>query len=183
MRNRRSIRPVHRDDAAAIAAIYRPIVETTAISFETVAPTEQEIERRIKAITARYPWLVAEEDGKAIGYVYAGSHHERAAYRWSVDTTVYLAEASRGKGLGKRLCTELLGILRSLGYVSAYAGVTLPNVGSVALHESLGFTPIGSFRNAGYKFDRWHHVGYWHLALCAPPKRPDEPRLWPDASQ
>ena len=173
-----SIRAVRLDDAAAIAAIYRPIVETTAISFETVAPDAQEIERRITTTTARYPWLVAEEDGRAIGYVYAGSHHDRAAYRWSVDTTVYLAESARGRGLGKRMYTELFALLRSLGYVTAYAGVTLPNVGSVTLHERMGFTAIGTFRNAGYKFERWHDVGYWHLALCAPPDHPEEPRLW-----
>jgi phosphinothricin acetyltransferase len=165
-------------DAAAVQRIYAPIVERTAISFELVAPTVPEVADRIRAVTRSLPWLVAEEAGVVVGYAYAGPHSERGAYRWSVDVSIYLAEEARGRGIGTALYGSLFDELRSLGYVSAYAGVTLPNAASVGLHESIGFAAIGTFPNAGFKFDAWHTVGWWYLALQPAPRAPREPSAW-----
>jgi L-amino acid N-acyltransferase YncA len=173
------VRAANESDAAAVQRIYAPIVERTAISFEVVAPSVAEVGDRIAAVTRSLPWLVAEEAGVVVGYAYAGRHAERAAYRWSVDVSIYLAEGARGRRIGTRLYGSLFDELRHLGYVSAYAGVTLPNAASVALHESMGFAAIGTFPNAGFKFDAWHTVGWWYLALQPTPRAPREPSAGP----
>jgi len=172
------VRAANADDAAAVQSIYAPIVERTAISFELAPPTVAEVERRIRATTQRLPWLVAAIDGDVVGYAYAGPHAERAAYRWSVDVSIYVAEAARAQRIGTVLYTSLLDEIRWLGYVSAFAGITLPNVPSVGLHESMGFGAIGTFPNAGFKFDTWHTVGWWYLALRPAPPAPPEPSVW-----
>jgi phosphinothricin acetyltransferase len=163
------------DDAAAVADIYRPIVGSTPISFETEPPDEHEMRRRIEGTLAAYPWLVYEHLGNVVGYAYAGSHRARAAYRWSVDTTVYVHSDFRRRGAGRALYTSLFRILAAQGFFSAYAGITLPNASSVALHEAAGFQPVGVYRNAGYKLGRWHDVSWWQRALQAPAPRPPEP--------
>jgi phosphinothricin acetyltransferase len=165
-------------DARAVQQIYAPIVERTVISFEDVPPDAPEIARRIEATTRTLPWLVAERDREVVAYTYAGRHAERAAYRWSVDVSVYVGEGARRSGVGTLLYTRLFDELRGSGYVSAYAGITLPNEASARLHESLGFAAIGAFPNAGFKFGAWHTVGWWHLALQAAPESPPEPRMW-----
>jgi phosphinothricin acetyltransferase len=172
------VRAANESDAAAVQRIYAPIVERTATSFELVAPTVAEIAERIRAVTQSLPWLVAESSDGIVGYAYASRHAERAAYRWSVDVSIYVAESARGQRVGTQLYAALLDQLRGLGYVSAYAGVTLPNAASVALHESVGFTAIGTFPNAGFKFDKWHTVGWWYLALQPEPRAPQEPSVW-----
>ena len=177
------LRAANEADAAAVQRIYAPIVEHTVISFELVAPTVAEITDRIRTVTSSLPWLVAERDGKVVGYAYAARHAERAAYRWSVDVSIYLAESARGQGIGTRLYTALFDELRRLGYVSAYAGITLPNAASIGLHESLGFVTVGAFPNAGFKFDAWHTVGWMYLALQAAPPAPREPSAWPEAAR
>ena len=106
---------------------------------------------RIERTLARLPWLVIESDGELIGYVYAGAHNPRAAYQWSVSTAVYVREDHRGKGLGKAMYCSLFNALRLQGFYNAFAGITLPNSGSVALHRSVGFEPVGIYRNVGYK--------------------------------
>ncbi|MGE0879862.1 MAG: arsinothricin resistance N-acetyltransferase ArsN1 family B [Acidimicrobiia bacterium] len=171
-----AIRPVDPADAAAIRDIYAPIVEDTAISFEIEVPSVAEISARITAITATYPWFVAvsAQDAGVIGYVYASAHHARAAYRWSVDVTVYIHGDWRGRNVGRQLCTTLFDALREQGFVMAYAGITLPNAGSVGLHEAMGFEPVGTFRQAGYKLGAWHDVGYWQLQLTPLPRAPRE---------
>jgi len=156
-------------------AIYAPVVEETVISFELVAPTVVEFGERIRAVTTHFPWLAAVGDGAVIGYAYASRHADRAAYRWSVDVSVYIATDWRGRGVGTALYRALFEELRSLGYVSAYAGITLPNPASVSVHEKLGFGHIGRFPNAGFKHGSWHDVGWWHLALQPPPADPAEP--------
>jgi phosphinothricin acetyltransferase len=152
------------DDGAAVAAIYRPVVAATAISFETILPDGDEMARRIDETLRSYPWLVCDVDGHLAGYAYATRHRVRGAYQWSVDTSVYIAEAYRRRHIGRGLYTSLFAILSAQGYFNAFAGIALPNQASVALHEAMGFEPIGICR-VGYKLDRWHDVGWWQLIL------------------
>lgn len=170
-------------DAADIQAIYAPVVCDTVISFEYEEPTVAEMARRIARIMPHLPWLVwVERDGegagadRVVGYAYAGAHSERAAYQWSVDLTAYIHAEWRGRGVGKALYAALLDILRELGYVNIYAGITLPNAASVALHESIGMQPVGVYRRVGYKFGAWHDVGWWSGELQPPPDAPTAPR-------
>jgi L-amino acid N-acyltransferase YncA len=152
-------------DAAAIQRIYAPIVAETAISFEEVPPTVEEMAGRIASTLQTHPYLVAVDGGKVRGYVYASAHAERAAYRHSVNTTVYIAPEARRTGVGRSLYVELLAELKRRGFHAAFAGITLPNPGSVALHELVGFSPLGIYREVGFKFDRWHDVGWWQRLL------------------
>lgn len=165
-------------DAVAIQGIYAPIVSTTAISFEETPPSAEEIAQRIATTLQTYPYLVAEEGGEIKGYAYASQHRARAAYRWAVDVTVYIAESARRQGVGRELYETLLPILEKQRFRAAYAGIAQPNEGSVGLHESLGFTHIGTYPEVGFKLGKWHDVGYWRLGLCqATP--PLEPILFP----
>ena len=173
-----TVRGVVVDDAEAIQAIYRPIVETTHISFELVAPSVKEMSQRIAEVTATLPWLVATHERRVLGYAYAAPHSERGAYRWAVDTSIYLADDARGQGIGTRLYGQLLDHLRTLGYVSAFAGIALPNQASVALHQRAGFTAVGSFPVAGFKLGRWIDVSLWRCSLTETPISPDAPRTW-----
>lgn len=159
------IRPAKRDDAPALLEIYRPFVTDAAVSFELEPPSVTEFEERIARALGQWAWLVAEDAGGTVGYAYATSHRSRGAYRWSVETSAYVHADHRGQGLGKQLYRALLPILADLGYCSAYAGIALPNDASVALHQSLGFTHVGVFRRAGWKFGRWHDVSWWQLSL------------------
>ncbi len=165
-------------DAASIAAIYAPFCsDASVVSFETTAPDATELAARIANTTRQYPWLVAETpDGTIAGYVYATSHRERAAYRWSVNVTAYLHENFRGRGLGKKLYAALFALLRAQGYYGAFAGVTLPNPASIALHRSLGFTLVGTYRNVGFKAGAWRNVSWFHLELQPLAPAPAEPR-------
>jgi L-amino acid N-acyltransferase YncA len=160
------------DDAAAVAAVYRPYVASTPISLEIDPPDENEMRRRMHATLTAYPWLVCEQRGELVGYAYGGQHGSRAGYRWSVDTSVYIHSSFHRRGVGRGLYTSLFRILAAQGFVSAYAGVTLPNPGSVAIHESFGFRPVGVYRNAGFKAGTWYDVGWWQRALQAPPASP-----------
>jgi L-amino acid N-acyltransferase YncA len=162
-------------DAAGVHAIYAPLVRDTAISFETDPPSVEEMSRRIGAISERLPWLVCSDDGAVLGYVYASRHRERAAYRWSVDVTVYIHERARRGGVGHALYSTLLALLAVQGYHRAYAGITLPNAGSVGLHEAEGFTPIGVYPAVGFKLGDWHDVGWWQRTLRPPARNPAEP--------
>lgn len=152
-------------DAADIARIYAPIVNATIISFEEVAPTADEMAKRIAKTLVKFPWLVAEEDGIVLGYAYAGAHRERAGYRWSCDSTVYLAEAARGKGLGRALYARLFEMLRESGYYNVFAGVGLPNDASVGLHRAMGFELVGVYKNVGFKLGRWVDTAWFQLPL------------------
>ena len=159
------IRLADERDAAAIAAIYRPVVEDTAISFETIAPDQQEIALRVADTLRTYPWLVCDRDGQIAGYAYASKHRVRAAYQWSVDTSAYVAPEFWRQGVGGGLYRSLFAILAAQGFVNAYAGIALPNPASVGLHESVGFRPVGVYRSVGYKLGAWHDVGWWELRL------------------
>ncbi|MGH3827076.1 MAG: GNAT family N-acetyltransferase, partial [Pseudonocardiaceae bacterium] len=166
-----------RADAAAICAVYRPIVNDTVISFEETAPDAAEIGRRMLA-RPRLPWLVADDGGRVIGYAYASRHQRRAAYRWSAESSVYLDPEYRSRGVGRLLYERVIVEVRELGHVSLFAGITLPNAASVALHEAVGFEALGVFRRAGYKHGAWHDVGWWRRSLRDPPVPPPEPRQW-----
>jgi L-amino acid N-acyltransferase YncA len=171
------IRPADVPDAAGIAAVYRPYVTDSVASFEAVAPDGAEMARRMVS-APRLPWFVACRDGAVVGYAYAGPHRARAAYRWSVDCSVYLTADERGAGTGRALYERLLPELTELGHVTAFAGIALPNPASVRLHEALGFTPVGVHRGTGFKAGRWHDVGWWQLLLRELPATPAEPRAW-----
>jgi L-amino acid N-acyltransferase YncA len=165
MRSSSGIRLATEHDAPAIAAIYRPIVETTAISFETEPPDEHEMRRRIAETLTNYPWLVFERGSEIAGFAYASRHRAREAYRWSVDTSAYVDERFRRQGIAHGLYISLFAILSAQGFVNAYAGIALPNPASVALHERVGFTPVGVYRQAGYKLGAWRDVGWWQRRL------------------
>ncbi len=162
-------------DAAAVAAIYAPYVRDTAISFETEPPDAAEMGRRIATVGERYPWLVAADAAGLLGYVYAGEHRVRAAYRWDADVAVYLEPRAHRRGIGSALYRQLFALLRAQGYVNAYAGISLPNAASVGLHEALGFEPVGVYRGVGHKHGAWHDVGWWGLRLQPQPAQPAEP--------
>jgi L-amino acid N-acyltransferase YncA len=164
-------------DAADCAAIYAPSVTHGVASLEEVAPDAAELGRRIAEVMARYPWLVAELDGVVAGYAYAGQHRARAAYRWSADVTVYVSGAHHRHGVGRALYGRLFERLAQLGYYEACAGITLPNDASVGLHESLGFRPVGVYRNIAFKFGSWRDVGWWQKTLRPP--APDAPPAEP----
>lgn len=160
-----TIRMANVADAAAVQAIYAPIVEGTAISFEEVPPSIAEMGERIATTLRGYPYLIAERNGEVIGYAYASQHRSRAAYRWSVDVTVYIADQVQRTGVGRALYSRLIAELTERGFHAAFAGIALPNPGSVALHESMGFTPLGIYREVGQKFGQWHDVGWWQRLL------------------
>jgi L-amino acid N-acyltransferase YncA len=170
------------DDAAACAAIYRPYVEGTAVSFELAAPDEAEMRTRIERVLARTPWVVVELDGVVRGYAYGTRHRERAAYDWTVETTVYVDDAFRGRGLGRAAMSALLDVLRRQGFHLAVAGITQPNPGSDGLHRSLGFGRIGEFPAIGWKLGTWHGVEWFGLELGGPSSAPTPIRPVADAA-
>lgn len=133
------IRVARPEDAEEIQIIYAPIVLNTAISFEEAVPSVEQMRERISTTLQTYPYLVAVREGRVVGYAYASQHRARAAYRWAVDVTVYVAEGQRRSGIARQLYDVLLPVLKRLGYRSAYAGIALPNEGSIGLHERLGF--------------------------------------------
>ena len=169
------IRLARESDAPAIRDIYAPIVARTAISFETEPPSAGEMRGRIAKTLPDFPWLIREDGGAVLGYAYAGQHRTRAAYRWSVDVTIYVAEDARRSGVGRSLYEPLLAMLARQGFQAAFAGITLPNAGSVGLHEAVGFTFVGSFREVGFKLGAWHDVGWWQRPLGPPARNPAEP--------
>ena len=175
------VRDARGDDAAAIAAIYAPVVRDTPISFELEPPDAAAMRQRVLDTLERRPWLVCEREGEVVGYAYAASHRERAAYQWCVETSVYIAESARRQGVGRALYAALLPLLARQGYVHAYAGITLPNPASVGLHEALGFRPIGVYKAIGFKLGAWHDVGWWDLTLPARalPAQPAAPVPYP----
>ena len=160
-----SVRSAHVEDARALLAIYAPFVENTAISFELSPPSVDEFAARITKYVNEWAWLVAEEQGQILGYAYGSPHRERPAYRWSVETSAYVAPVAHRRGIATLIYRKLLAELSQKGYYNAYAGIALPNEASVALHRSIGFAPIGVFPSIGYKFDKWHDVAWLHRRL------------------
>jgi len=152
-------------DADALRAIYAPYVEQSTVSFETEVPSPPEFAARVARYAAGWACLVAERDGQVLGYAYGSPHRERAAYRWSVETSVYIAPQAQRQGLGRALYAQLLPMLRDRGFANAYAGVALPNDASVGLHRAVGFTDIGCFPRVGWKHGAWHDVAWFHQTL------------------
>jgi len=162
-------------DAVAIAAIYDPIVANTTISFEETPPGPDEMRRRIVAAGDRYPWLALERDGSLAGYVSASQHRARAAYRWSVDVSAYVAPSAQ-RSVARRLYVVLLELLAMQGFQSAYAGVALPNEASMRLHRNVGFKDVGTYHGVGFKFGTWHDVTWLERDLHSDGSAPVEPR-------
>src|SRR5262249_46327950 len=151
-------------------------VQSTLISFEVDPPSEDEIRWRIQHTLPAHPWIVCDHDGDVAGYAYATQHRVRAGYLWSVDTSVYVHPDERGQGIGRALYTSLIPVLTAQGYFNAFAGIALPNAGSVGLHEAVGFRAVGVYRNVGYKLGAWADVGWWQLEL-QPVVDPPQPPL------
>ena len=167
-------------DAAGIHAIYTPVVRDTFVSFELEPPTEAQLAQRVAATLRRFPWLV-EEDGDGIaGYAYACEHRERLAYQWSVDVSCYVHPRARRRGVGKSLYQALLCVLEVQGFRNAFAGIALPNAASVALHESVGFTLLGHYRNVGFKNGAWRDTGWFQCPIGELAAHPPVPRAIPE---
>ncbi len=160
-----SIRNASTRDAAAIAGIYNPFVSNSVVTFEEEPLSVDAMAERISTVTAGYPWVVAEKDSAIVGYAYASRFDVRAAYRYSVETTVYVDPAHAGRGTGSKLYRALLDDLILRETRCAIARIALPNDQSVALHEKFGFVKVAELREIGYKLDRWVDVGYWELLL------------------
>lgn len=159
------IRPVRAEDAEAIAKIYSVYVENTAISFEAQAPDAAEMRRRISEYTAIYPWLIFERDGKVLGYAYSHRYHERAAFNWVCEASVYIDEQYRGQGIGKALYKALFAILNLMGIKAVYAAIEGSNSVSIAMHMAMGFSQFAVFSNTGYKLGQWHDIVWLELEL------------------
>lgn len=163
-------------DAAACAAIYAPFVAHTSVSFEEHPPDAAAMAERMASTTRTHPWIVAEAGGEIVGYAYASSHRVRPAYRWAADVGIYVHADHRGQGVGRALYGVLLDLLGRQGFHTACAGITLPNPASVALHEAVGFEPVGVYRQIGFKAGAWHDVSWWQRRLTEPgPQAPAPP--------
>lgn len=163
-------------DGAAVAAIYGHYVLQDATSFELSPPDGAEMASRIDGLQRHYPWLVAEDAGDVIGYAYAAPHRTRPGYRWSVEVSVYVSRDRHRGRVGRALYSALFEVLALQGFANAYAGVTLPNVASVAFHEAMGFRPVGTYRKVGFKSGQWHDVAWFALDLAPHLEDPAEPR-------
>lgn len=171
-----TFRPATAEDANQILEIYAPVVRATSISFEETPPSEAEMRARIEKLTRSHPWIVATDlKSQVVGYAYASPHRERAAYRWSVDVSVYVRDGYRGEGIGTQLYARLIEVLKQQNFFRAFAGISLPNESSIKLHEKVGFRHLGTYKNVGHKFGKWHDVGWWELALRSPELGPTEP--------
>ncbi len=159
------IRPATAADAEQICDIYNHYVRDTVVTFEESPVAAAEMAQRIADITARLPWLVWESDGVVLGYAYASPWKVRAAYRRSVEASIYLAPQATGRGIGTALYEAIIRDVRGRGIHCVIGGAALPNAASVALHERLGFEKVAQFRQVGFKFGRWIDVAYWELLL------------------
>lgn len=155
------IRRVELNDIESICDIYNYYIEKSTITFEEIAVSADEMKNRIKKVSMEYPWLVCEIDGKIVGYAYGSKWKARGAYRYSVESTVYVDVNYKGKGIGASLYKDLLKELRHMGFHSVIGGIALPNPASIALHEKLGFKKVAQFEEVGYKHQKWIDVGYW----------------------
>lgn len=178
------IRLTTAEDAAAIAAIYAPYVTDTPISFEEVAPGAEEMAQRMAGDgRGLHPWLAAEADGRVIGFASSSAFRARPAYRWTVETGVYLAPEAQGRGLGRALMEHMLDLLTRQGFTSVVAGITLPNAASVALHEKLGFSPCATYRETGFKLGEWRTVQVFARDLAPRLIPPRELRAFSDCGE
>ena len=165
-------------DGDAVAALYAPYVRETSITFEYDVPTAQDFGQRIETVLKLAPWLLAVETQpggeRLLGYAYGGTWRTRVAYRWVIETAIYVDNRQHRRGIGRALYGALLDLLRVQGFCRAVGGITLPNDGSVGLHEALGFKLAGTFPKCGFKQGTWWDVGFWDLELQPHPKEPKE---------
>lgn len=191
MSNDMHIRMARLTDAEALRSIYAPYVEKTAISFEYAPPSRQEFSRRMEGILTQYPYLVAEHEGRIVGYAYASSFKDRAAYAWAAELTVYVDETMHRRGIGKTLYAALEKVLAAQNILNAYACIAYPEEDdeylsntSVSFHQALGYRLIAEFSRCGYKFHRWYNVVWMekflgqHVAEQAPVKSIHEVRAF-----
>lgn len=173
------IRPFRIEDSSSILEIYAPFITNGGVSFETTVPPLPDFEIRLKTIAAKYPFLVAEIDHKVAGYAYAGLHRDRDAYKWIVETSVYLHPDFRKQGLGEQLYQQLFDILQQRNFVWAYAGITQPNESSMALHTKMGFSVFATYLNAGWKNGQWYDVVWLRKPVNQASSPPPEPIFGP----
>jgi L-amino acid N-acyltransferase YncA len=183
MDNHYNIRLVTETDVNGILEIYKPYVINTAITFEYEVPSPDEYLQRIKTNTTEYPWLVCLQDGKIVGYTYAGKHRYRKAYQWSPESTIYLDSEIHGRGIARILYETLFSILRLQGYFNVYAAAILENDRSVFFHRALGFEEIGIFKKVGYKLGNWHDTAWFQLTLAAHTDNPTNPKKINDVTE
>ena len=172
-----TIRLANESDALKMLAIYAPVVRETSISFEIEPPSETEFQGRIKNYQQQMPCLVCQINSELLGYAYATPYRTRAAYQWSVESSVYVNVEHRRKGVAKALYSSLFQLLQLQGFYNVFAAIALPNPASVAVHEAVGFSPVGVFCRVGYKFSEWHDVGWWQLSLQQEQPLPVNPPL------
>ena len=173
MQGKWSIREAKLEDAAELLAIYAPYVEKSSITFEYTVPSVAEFAERMQQVQQRYPYLVAEQDGKLLGYVYAGPFHERAAYDWAVETSLYVRQGVRRTGIGTALYAALETCLQEQGILNLNACIAYPeeekapylSLDSVRFHEKMGYQMVGLFHSCGYKFQRWYHMVWMEKAI------------------
>lgn len=176
-----TIERVTEQDGTELLEIYGPYVRETAISFEYQVPTEEEFRQRIRSISAKYPYIKAVENGRILGYAYAGAFKQRSAYDWAVETTIYVRRDCRGRGVGRGLYEALEGSLKDMGICNLNACIAytdredahLTN-GSRYFHEKLGYRLVGTFHRCGYKFGCWYDM-IWMEKLIAPHKENQPP--------
>ena len=166
------------EDAPAMLAIYAPYVENTSITFEYVPPTVEEFTRRVEAVLPQYPWLVCEADGEIAGYCYAAAHHERAAFQWDAELSVYVDSRFHRQGIASRLLRCMLALLTAQGYYRLYSLITVPNPGSVGFHEAHGFYHIATYPATGYKLGEWHDMIVMERPLRQLQENPVPPVSW-----
>jgi phosphinothricin acetyltransferase len=173
-----AVRPATPEDAAEIAAIYKPYVEGATVSFELKAPDERTMRARMTASDGYYPWLVVTEGegGAVLGYAYATKFRDRPAYRYVVETAIYVSGPVQGQGVGRLLYPALINTLRAQGFVQAVSVISLPNDYTIGLHEAAGFRRQGVLRELGFKQGRWIDVGFWQRELNDAAIPPAEPK-------
>ncbi len=159
------IRKAKISDATQIASIYNYYVTNTIVTFEMVPILDRIMADKINKTIKKYPWLVFEENGQILGYAYATDWKPRGAYKYTVESTIYLRNNQNGKGIGSKLYAELISQLRTLKLHSVIGGIGQPNEASIALHEKFGFQKIAHFKEVGFKFDKWVDVAYWQLII------------------
>ena len=173
-----TIRTAHPDDAAGVHDVYAPFVRDSPVTFRTEVPSVAAVAEEIseKRTADAYPWYVATVSDQVVGYAYASRLRDRAAYRWTAETSVYVAPDSHHTGIGTRLYDRLLGTLRRQGYCSAYAAIATPNPESIGFHEDHGFDRVGTFPESGFKRGEWHDVVWYHRRLRDPDGEPAAPK-------
>ena len=165
------IRPAKLDDAEQIVAIYNHYVKDTIVTFDTDLKSSFEFRNEMMEVIKKCPYYVAEKEGQILGYAMATDWKSRCSYKYSVESSIYMDPSHKGKGIGYKLYFKLLKELKNTEIHAVIAGISLPNVVSVELHQKMGFEKIAHFKEVGYKFNRWIDVGYWELIF---PFRPEQ---------